>query len=59
MVMSHTQELVFLCMLNFFILVQSSADGPEHFDYYIVVAFEGFKGRAFFLGGIGRVSSLF
>ena len=29
MVMSHTQELVFLCMLNFFMLVQSSADGPE------------------------------
>ena len=34
MVMSHTQELVFLCMLNFFILVQSSADGPEHCDQY-------------------------
>ena len=32
MVMSHTQELVFLCMLNFFMLVQSSADGPEQVD---------------------------
>ena len=30
MVMSHTQEFVFLCMLNFFMLVQSSADGPGH-----------------------------
>ena len=32
MIMSRTQELVFLCMLNFFMLVQSSADGPEQHD---------------------------
>ena len=29
MVMSRMQELVFLCMLNLFMLVQSHADGPE------------------------------
>ena len=45
--------------LLFFVDNRNSRAFVRLFDYDIVVAFEDFKGKTLFPGGIGGVSSLF